>query len=103
MRCNVAKIRPTGDWLVVRKEPRKLSALELDIYRTHAVNYGTVVSVGPGRVTKKGFRIPPEVEVGDKVAYIFALELTESAKGTSAALSEGEFLLQEKDVLAVIE
>ena len=30
---------------------------------------GTIVAVGPGRMTDEGKRIPMEVEVGDRVVY----------------------------------
>jgi len=103
----MAKIRPMRDWLVVRREPHE-KVTEGGIVipgdaRCDIAAYGQVVAVGSGRTTRKGVTIPPEVAVGDRVAYVFALERTETGKGLKASMDDGEFLIQEKDVLAVIE
>lgn len=103
----MAKIRPMKDWLVVRREPRE-TVTEGGIIipgdaRRDVAAYGEVIAVGPGRWSRKGKHIPPEVKVGDRVAYVFALERTETGKGLKASMDDGEFLIQERDVLAVIE
>lgn len=92
-----------GGQILIKKEPRESSKLAVDIFKVDAIEHGTVIAVGPGKVTRKGVRTPPEVKVGDKVMYIFALTLTESAKSLAHVLDEDEFLLEEKDILGVIE
>jgi chaperonin GroES len=103
----MASIRPTGDRLIIKKESgTRVShgAIVLpEGSRSDSINFGTVIAVGPGRITKKGVRVPPEVRVGDKVAYVFALEKTNSNVQLKESLNDKEFILQEKDVLAVIE
>jgi chaperonin GroES len=58
---------------------------------------GTVVAVGPGRVTENGVTIEPTVSVGDVVYYI--------ATGGHEAKIDGETLviLKEDVILAIVE
>ena len=54
---------------------------------------GTVVAVGPGRLTDEGNRVPMEVEVGDTVVY-------SKYAGTEYKEGETEYLiLREDDIL----
>jgi chaperonin GroES len=54
---------------------------------------GTIVAVGPGRMTDDGNRIPMEVEVGDTIVY---------SKYSGTEYKEGEIeylILREDDIL----
>jgi chaperonin GroES len=54
---------------------------------------GTIVAVGPGRLTDDGNRVPMEVEVGDTVVY-------SKYSGTEYKEGETEYLiLREDDIL----
>ena len=54
---------------------------------------GTIVAVGPGRLTDDGKRVPMEVEVGDTVVY-------SKYSGTEYKEGENEYLiLREDDIL----
>jgi len=54
---------------------------------------GTIVAVGPGRMTDDGNRVPMEVEVGDTVVY-------SKYSGTEYKEGETEYLiLREDDIL----
>lgn len=65
--------------------------------------WGTVISVGPGRLSKKGVRIPVGVEPGDRVAFVRFLERTETGKALHATLGKKQFLIQGQDIVAVEE
>ena len=54
---------------------------------------GTIVAVGPGRLTDEGSRVPMELEVGDKVVY-------SKYAGTEYKEGDTEYLvLREDDIL----
>jgi chaperonin GroES len=94
------ELRPLGDRLVVKPADREASTssgIVLPDTATDKPQEGTVVVVGPGRVTDEGKSLPIEVDKGDKVIYAkFA--------GTEYKLDDEEYLiLRESDVLAVIE
>jgi chaperonin GroES len=99
-------VRPLNDWLVVRADPDAketeagiIMAGMRDIHKK-----GTVLAVGPGRISRKGVRLPMEVKPGERVLYVFALEKTETGKAIKASLdAEDEFMIRENDILAVIE
>jgi len=99
-------IRPMGDWILVKPNPDESSTdsgiiIPGDARRT-AVKTGVVMAVGPGRINKKGNRVPPDVNVGDTISYIFALEKTKTGETMKLSLGTDEFLLRESDVLTVI-
>jgi len=58
---------------------------------------GTIVAVGPGKLSEQNERIAPDVKVGDKVLY-------GKYSGTEVNVDGEEYLiLRESDVLAVIK
>lgn len=66
------------------------------------MTWGTVVAVGPGRVTSKGVRIPLEVKVGDKVCYNRFNRRTQSGEQLEEIIGEKYVILEErKDIVAV--
>ena len=55
---------------------------------------GEIVALGKGRIDEKGKRIPPEVELGDKVLF-------GKYSGTEIDIDEEKYLiLRESDILA---
>ena len=57
---------------------------------------GTIVAVGPGKLSDENERIKPDVEVGQKVLY-------GKYSGTEVSVDGEEFLiLRESDILAII-
>lgn len=65
-------VRPLGDRVVVRpaeKEEKTASGILIPDSSKEKPVKGTVVAVGPGRMTDAGKHIPVEVKVGDKVLY----------------------------------
>ena len=94
------ELRPLGDRLVVKpveREETTVSGLVLPDTVTEKPQQGTVIVVGPGRVTEDGQTLPIEVNKGDTVIYTrFA--------GTEYSLDDEDVLiLRESDVLAVVE
>lgn len=67
--------------------------------------WGTVLAVGGGRVTKKGVDVPPQVKPGDRVLYIRYLKNTHTGGALRAASCIGpdQFMIHEDDILAVDE
>jgi chaperonin GroES len=58
---------------------------------------GTVIAVGPGRISDQGERIPLDVKEGDTVVY-------SKYGGTEIKLSGEEYLiLSARDILAIVE
>ena len=56
---------------------------------------GTVLAVGPGRLSERGDLVPMNVKVGDKVCY-------EKYAGTDIEVEEEKYVaLKESDILAV--
>lgn len=94
------ELRPLGDRLVVKPAEREeltSSGLVLPDTAAEKPQQGTVIAVGPGRVTEDGKTLPVEVNEGDTVIYAkFA--------GTEYSLNgEDVLILRESDVLAVVE
>ena len=57
---------------------------------------GTIIAVGPGKLSEENERIAPDVEVGQKVLY-------GKYSGTEVSVDGDEYLiLRESDILAII-
>ena len=64
------------------------------------MTWGVVVATGPGRVTKKGHRIPLEVKIGDKVLYNRFNRMTKTGEAIEEVIGEQFVILQEeKDII----
>jgi chaperonin GroES len=92
-------IRPLGDRVLVRaveeKEVRHGSIIVPDTAREKP-QQGEVVAVGPGRTTKQGERVKPEVKKGDRVLY-------GKYSGTEVTMGGVEYLIMhEDDILAIL-
>ena len=93
------KIRPLGDRVLVRpleaEEVRHGSIIIPDTAREKP-QQGEITAVGPGRTTKAGKRVAPEVKAGDRVLY-------GKYSGTEVTLDGVEYLIMhEDDILAVL-
>ena len=93
----MAQIQPLGDRVVVLPSARvetSRGGIFLPDTAKEKPQEGTIIAVGPGRVTEDGKLIALEVSVGDKVLYA-------KYGGTEIKLNEKDHLiLNERDILA---
>lgn len=93
------KIQPLADRIVVRplEETEQMKGgLYIPDTAKEKPQQGEVVAVGPGKLTDEGKRVPPDVQVGQRVLY-------GKYSGTEVTVDDEEYLiLRESDVLAVI-
>ena len=93
------KIQPLADRVVVQAlEETELTRGGLYIPDTAKEKpmQGTIVAVGPGKLSDENERIKPDVEVGQTVLY-------GKYSGTEVSVDGEEFLiLRESDILAII-
>lgn len=94
------KIEPLADRIVVRplEETEQMKGgLYIPDTAKEKPQQGEVMAVGPGKLSEEGKRIPPDVQVGQRVLY-------GKYSGTEVTVDDEEFLiLRESDVLAVIK
>jgi chaperonin GroES len=93
-------LKPLEDRVVVKAgEAEEMTASGLVIPDTakEKPQEGTVVAVGPGRISDQGERIPLDVNEGDTVVY-------SKYGGTEIKVSGEEYLiLSARDILAIVE
>ena len=94
------KIQPLADRVVVQAlEEKELTRGGLyipDTAQKEKPMQGTVVAVGPGKLSDENERIKPDVEVGQRVLY-------GKYTGTEVSVDDEDFLiLRESDILAII-
>jgi len=93
------KIQPLADRVVVQalEETEEMrGGLYIPDTAKEKPQQGTIVAVGPGKLSDEGTRIEPDVEVGQKVLY-------GKYSGTEVSVDGEDFLiLRESDILAVI-
>ena len=96
----MATLKPLGDRVVVKPLPREemtKSGIYLPDTAKEKPQEGTIIAVGPGRMTDEGKLVPMTLKVGDKVLYA-------KYAGTEYKQDDEELLIcTEKDVLAIIE
>lgn len=94
------KIRPLNDRILVERlegESRTAGGIVLPDTAKEKPKQGRVISVGPGRLTEEGKRVPPEVKAGEVILF-------GSYAGTEVKIEGKEYLiLREEDVLGVVE
>jgi len=99
-------IRPLNDWVLVRCEPIPEMIGSIIVPNGTRVRAGEVLAVGPGRVYRdKNVRTPPDVQVGERVAFF--RETLETQQGKTVAgilqdLGDDLGLIRATDVLFVI-
>jgi chaperonin GroES len=95
------KITPLHDRLVIKRfeaEEKTAGGILLPDTAKNKPQKGTVVAVGPGRLTKDGKRVPVQVKEGDVV--LFTNWAGDEFKGGGG---DNILLMREEDVLAVLE
>lgn len=94
------KIRPLADYLLVeplKKDTTLPSGIVIPDTAQEKPQEGKVIATGPGRMTRRGERIPIEVKVGDIVIF-------KKWGGTDIKIEGKEALLvKEEDILAIVE
>ena len=94
------KFRPVHDRILVDQdalETTTASGLILHHEAADAVNRGTVVAVGPGRLTKSGDYIPMDIKLNERVLF-------PPGAGLQVKVDDTTYLvLKEDEVIAVIE
>jgi chaperonin GroES len=97
---NKTKIKPLEDRVVVQAndaEQTTASGLVIPDTAKEKPQEGTVIAVGPGRISDQGERINLDVKEGDTVVY-------SKYGGTEIKLAGEEVLiLSARDVLAIVE
>ncbi|MGD2122721.1 MAG: co-chaperone GroES [Gemmatimonadota bacterium] len=93
------KIQPLADRVVVQplEETEQMrGGLYIPDTAKEKPMQGTVVAVGPGKLSEQNERIEPDVKVGQKVLY-------GKYSGTEVSVDGEDYLiLRESDILAVI-
>jgi len=94
------KFKPLRDRVFVRyssEEEKTSGGLFIPDTAKEKPQRGTVVAVGPGRITDDGKLQPVEVKVGDTILF-------EKYSGSKISIDEEEFLIiREEDILGKIE
>jgi chaperonin GroES len=92
-------IKPLADRVVVKPseaEEKTSGGIILPDTAKEKPQEGTVIAVGPGKVSDNGTIVPMEVKIGDKVLY-------GKYSGTEVTIKGDEHLImRESDILAVI-
>ena len=92
-------IKPLADRVVVKPseaEEKTSGGIFLPDTAKEKPQEGTVIAVGPGKVSDNGTIVPMEVKIGDKVLY-------GKYSGTEGTIKGDEHLImRESDILAVI-
>jgi chaperonin GroES len=93
------KLQPLGDRVVIeREESESITAggIVLPDSAKDKPARGKIVSVGEGRLSKSGARIPLQVKPGDRVIF-------SSYAGDTFKMGDDELvLMREEDILAII-
>jgi chaperonin GroES len=93
------KIQPLADRVVVKalEETEQMrGGLYIPDTAKEKPQQGTIIAVGPGKLSDEGARIVPDVKVGQRVLY-------GKYSGTEVSVDGQEYLiLRESDILAVI-
>jgi len=93
------QLQPLGDRVLVKpsdREEQTKSGLVLPDTAQERPQEGSVVAVGPGRMTDDGKRVPLELKAGDKVVYSKFAGTEYSDDG------EDYLILAERDILAKV-
>jgi chaperonin GroES len=94
------KIQPLADRVVVQalEETEQMrGGLYIPDTAKEKPMQGTIVAVGPGKLSEENKRITPDVKVGQTVLY-------GKYSGTEVTVDGNEFLiLRESDILAIIK
>jgi chaperonin GroES len=93
------KIQPLADRVVVQaldETEEMRGGLYIPDTAKEKPQQGTIIAVGPGKLSEEGKRIEPDVKAGQRVLY-------GKYSGTEVSVDGEEYLiLRESDILAVI-
>ncbi|MFQ6611516.1 MAG: co-chaperone GroES [Fidelibacterota bacterium] len=93
------KIKPLADRVVVEAAPaeeKSTGGIILPDTAQEKPQQGTVVAVGPGKISDSGVEIKMSVKVGDKILY-------GKYSGTEVTYDGKEYMImRESDILAVL-
>ena len=92
-------LKPLADRVIIKpseaEETTKGGIILPDTAKEKPIE-GTVVAIGPGKVSDDGKQVKPEVKVGDKVLY-------GKYSGTEVTVEGEEYLImRESDIFAII-
>jgi chaperonin GroES len=94
------KFKPLRDRVFVRyssEEEKTTGGLYIPDTAKERSQKGTVIAVGPGRITDDGKRQPMDVKVGDSILF-------DKYSGSKIKIDEEEYLIvREEDILGIIE
>ena len=94
------KFKPLRDRVLVRyssEEEKTAGGLFIPDAAKEKPQKGTVIAVGPGRVTDDGKRQAMEIKVGDTVLF-------DKYSGSKIKIDEEEYLIiREEDILGIVE
>lgn len=100
-------LKPTEDHIIVKadvdEEKTKSGIYIPSTASSDRPQIGTVLEVGPGKMTDEGKRLPMNIKIGDKI--LFSKYGPSEIKMTPSWEKDGEqlLILNQGDVLAVIE
>lgn len=98
-------ITPLSNNVLIRRHPAIQTSLIVIPDGIAASNRGTVLAVGPGKLGKKGGRIPVDVKVGDTVLFYELAEIHEPSGMTQNPfnrVSEDSVMINEKYIQMVL-
>lgn len=92
-------LKPLADRVIIKpseaEETTKGGIILPDTAKEKPIE-GTVVAIGPGKISDDGKQVKPEVKVGDKVLY-------GKYSGTEVTVEGEEYLImRESDIFAII-
>ena len=94
------KFKPLRDRVLVRyssEEEKTAGGLFIPDAAKEKPQKGTVIAVGPGRVTDDGKRQAMEIKVGDAVLF-------DKYSGSKIKIDDEEYLIiREEDILGIVE
>lgn len=97
-------IKPLGDRVLVKREEAETSKSAAgiiipDTAQKEKSKKGTIIAVGPGRITDEGTLVASSVRVGSTVLFNSGWDNEVELSGEDAEY----FLVKESDILAVLE
>jgi chaperonin GroES len=94
------KFKPLRDRVFVKfssEEEKTSGGLFIPDSAKEKPQRGTVIAIGPGRITEDGKRQPMDVKVGDTILF-------DKYSGSKIKMNDEEYLIiREEDILGIVE